>query len=76
MREELINLIAEICEEDEIITNPDMDIVGADLLDSMAFAELLVAIEDEFGVVISPSEVDRKVLNTPEKIVSFVMERM
>ena len=76
MREKLINLIAEICEEDEIITNTDMDIVGADLLDSMAFAELLVAIEDEFGVVISPSEVDRKVLNTPEKIVSFVMERM
>ena len=76
MREELINLIAEICEEDEIITNTDMDTVGADLLDSMAFAELLVAIEDEFGVVISPSEVDRKVLNTPEKIVSFVMERM
>ena len=39
----------------------DMDLFEEELMDSLAFAELLAMIEDELGVVISPSEEVKKV---------------
>ena len=44
-------------------------------MDSLAFTELLVAIEDEFGIVISPSEVERSDVETPAKIIALIQSR-
>ena len=52
-----------------------MELFETGLLDSLAFAELLFGIEDEFGIIISPSEVERTDLDTPRKIVSLVEAR-
>ena len=75
MRERLLGILEELCEED-IRDDLDQDLFGSDLLDSLAFAELLFLIEDNFGVVIAPSEVERADVNTPNKIIRLVKERM
>ena len=49
-----------------------MNLFEEDLLDSLSFVELLVELEDNLGVVISPSEVTREVMDTPEKIIALV----
>ena len=43
---------------------------------AMAAIELLVAIKDEFGVSIAPTELDREEMNTVNKIIARVKERL
>ena len=45
MEERVMDLLAEICEDDVVREDPDIDLFEEDLLDSLAFTELLVAIE-------------------------------
>ncbi len=76
MEEKLLNLLAELCEEDEVKNNLDEDLFESGLMDSLAFAELLFAIEENFGVIIAPSEIQRSDINTANKIIRLVKERM
>ena len=57
MEEKLLDMLERICEDDIVREEYDLDLIDEGLLDSLAFAELLVDIEEEFGIVISPSEV-------------------
>lgn len=75
MREELYEILAEIC-EDEIVTEElDLDLFENGYLDSLGFAELLATLETQLNVVISPSELEREDFNTTNKIVCYVEAR-
>ncbi len=76
MEEKLLNLLADLCDDEEVKSNPDEDLFESGLIDSLAFAELLYAIEENFGVIIAPSEVERSDINTANKIIALVKERM
>jgi len=76
MEEKLLALLAELCDDDDVKNNLDEDLFESGLLDSLAFAELLFSIEDNFGVIIAPSEVERADINTANKIIKLVKERM
>lgn len=75
MREKILEVLHEICEDDIIYDNPDIDLYENDIMDSLNFAELLVEIEDQLGVSISPSEVTREDMATPNKIIAIVEAR-
>lgn len=75
MEEKILDILESICEDDAFREDFDMDLFESDLLDSLGFAELLVTIEDEFGIVISPSEVERDDLSTVNKIIAIVKSR-
>lgn len=75
MEEKILDILENICEDDDFREDFDMDLFESDLLDSLGFAELLVTIEDEFGIVISPSEVERDDLSTVNKIIAIVKSR-
>ena len=70
MKKKLLEILAEVCDEDALAETDDMDIdlIAEDLIDSMGFVELLVAIEENFGIVIAPSEYTKDEFNTPQKI--------
>ena len=74
--EQIVDLIVEISGEDEVADDRDMDLFEEDMLDSMAAIELLVAIKDNFGVSIAPTELEREEMNTVNKIIARVRERM
>lgn len=76
MKEKLLDLLAEICEDDSVKDDMNIDLLKTDLLDSLGFAEMLAHIEEEFGVVLSPSEFQRKDLNTPAKILEVIEARV
>lgn len=76
MEEKLLELLIELCDDEEIKNNMDEDLFESDTLDSLAFAELLFAIEDNFGVIIAPSEIERTDINTANKIIKLVSARM
>ena len=72
---EILDLLEEICEDDIIREERDMDLFEEDILDSLGFAELLTRIEEETGVIISPSEVVSDDINTVNKILELVKSK-
>ena len=52
VRSRIVKLINDICApEKPDLSKPDVPLIGGDI-DSLDFASLLMAVEDEFGVVI------------------------
>ena len=76
MNEKVLDMLAELCEDDVVKENLDIDLFETGLLDSLGFTELLVNIETEFDVVIAPSEVEREDMNTPHKIIHQIQSRI
>lgn len=65
-------LITQVCGSDSVLAEPDLDLLEAGLLDSLALVELLVGLDDEFGLEISPTEVEREEVASVSKILNFV----
>lgn len=74
--EKVLDMLEDICDDDAVREERDIDLFDAGLLDSMAAIELLVAIEEEFGVQIAPTAVDRDEMNTVNKIIHQVEVRL
>lgn len=74
--DQICDLVADITGEDEVRDYPDVDLFEEDVLDSLSAIELLVALETNFGVKIAPTELEREEMNTLNKIVARVAERM
>ena len=73
---QLLDLLEEICEEPAVREERDIDLFEAGLLDSMAAIEVLVAIEENFGVEIAPTAVEREEMNTVNKIIHQIEIRL
>lgn len=76
MKEKILDLLADICEDNVVKSDLDIDLFETDLLDSLAFAELLFAVEENFGVIIAPSEIERDDMSTPNKIIELIKVRI
>ena len=74
--EKVLDMLEDICDDDAVHEERDIDLFDAGLLDSMAAIELLVAIEEEFGVQIAPTAVDRDEMNTVNKIIHQIEVRL
>ena len=72
----IIDLIIDITEETEIGDYRDDDLFEEEVLDSLGAIELLVSIEEEFGVRIAPTELERSEMSTVNKIIARVQERL
>ena len=75
-QERLLALIEGISGDPVVREERDIDLFEEGLFDSMAAIELLVSIEDAFNVSIAPTEVEREEMNTVNKIIARVAERM
>ena len=76
MRDKILAMIAEVCEDDIVIEEPDINMAEEELMTSLEYTELLIKLEDELGVIIAPSEFTREETDTPEKSVAIVMEKL
>jgi D-alanine--poly(phosphoribitol) ligase subunit 2 len=74
--DKVLQLVASVAETDEVRTNLDLPLYDNQLLDSIRTVELMVGIEEEFGLKISPSEFERENWSTPRKIVADLERRM
>lgn len=72
----MLGILEEVCGDDEVRVRRDEDLFALGLLDSMGAIELLVDIEDEFGVFIAPTEVERAEMNTVNLIIHQVEIRL
>lgn len=75
-RAKVLDLLEDVTGEPEVHEHLDEDLFELGFLDSMAAIELLVGLEDELGVSIAPTEVERSEMNTANKIVAQVLARL
>ena len=75
-REKVLQLLAEVAETDEVRTNVELLLYECQLLDSIKTVELMVRIEEEFSLKISPAEFERENWGTPRKIIADLESRM
>lgn len=74
--DKILDRLAEICGTEEVRTNPDLGLFDRQILDSMKTVELIMAIEEDFGLYVSPAELDREMWATPAKIIRDIQHRM
>ncbi|MFP7170276.1 D-alanine--poly(phosphoribitol) ligase subunit DltC [Terribacillus sp. 7520-G] len=73
-KEKVLQVIAEVCEDDVVKEEQDLDIFEAGLLDSFATVELLVQFEEQLGINVPITEFDRDTWNTPSAITDRLNE--
>lgn len=75
MEKKVLDLLEEVCEDDIVKEDRDVNLFEEDLLDSLTFTQLLVLLEEELGVIISPSEVEKEMISTPNKVIQIVLSK-
>ena len=70
--ERVIAVLADVVEDNVVRTDPDIPLFEQDVLDSLRTVDLILALTKEFGVEISPAELDRSLWATPKHIVAFM----
>lgn len=75
MKEKLLEILVDICDDEIVREDSDMDLFEEDILDSLGLVELLLAIEDNFGITISPTEYEKKDLSSVNKILHILKEK-
>ena len=74
--DKVLQLLVTVTGTDEVRTNPDLPVYDYQVLDSMKTVELMLALEEEFGIKVSPAEFEREMWKTPRKIVADVEQRL
>lgn len=76
LEDAVLDMLEEVCDDEAVREERDIDLFAAGLLDSMAAIEVLVEIEERFGVEIAPTEVERAEMNTVNKIIHQIAVRL
>ena len=76
IKEQILEMLEEICEDEVIREDLDINLKEEGLMDSLAFVEMLVRIEENFGLSIAPTEVTYEEIDTPNKVISYIENRL
>ena len=69
MEERIMKIIQELTGYKDLENNKDIDLIENEIIDSLAFIELVSSLEDEFEIEIQPTQIDP---NTWRKLHSIV----
>ena len=72
MEDRVINIIAEICENEAIKDNLEIDLIENEILDSLAFITLISRLEEEFDIEIQPTQVKPDTWRSINSIIELV----
>ena len=74
--EKVLDILEDVCGDEAVREERDIDLFDAGLLDSMGAMEVLVEIENVFGLEIAPTEIAREDMNTVNLIIERIAERL
>ena len=70
IKEQILEMLEEICEDEVVREDLDVNLKEEGLMDSLAFVEMLVRIEEIFG------EVTYEEIDTPNKVIAYIENRL
>jgi D-alanine--poly(phosphoribitol) ligase subunit 2 len=69
-------MLREITGDDEAARDLDLPLFESGLLDSLGVVTLIASLEETFGLVVSPADLDREAWRTPRALVADVERRV
>jgi D-alanine--poly(phosphoribitol) ligase subunit 2 len=72
MEEKVLEMLIEITGSDDIAEEKDEDLFEAGLLDSLGIIEVLLKIEEIFGLRLQPTDLERSDMSTVNNLVKFL----
>lgn len=72
MREEILELIVRLTGNVELRENDNFDLIEDDILDSLAFIQLISELDDKFDIEIQPTQIDVDTWRSVDGIVRMV----
>ena len=75
-REKVLQVLSSVTETDEVRANLELPLYECQVLDSIKTVELMIRVEEEFGLKISPAEFERETWGTPRRIITDLENRM
>lgn len=72
MKDKIIDIIEEVSGYKNLRENLDVDLLRNEILDSLAFIELISTLNDEFDIEIQPTQVKPETWRDVDKIVELV----
>jgi len=74
--ETILNELEKITGTDQVRKDLSLDLFGEKVLDSFGTVELIVALSDAFNIEIPPSQIDRDLWATPQKIIEYFDKKL
>ena len=72
--EKVLDILAEVAENDIVKENPDIAIFDEGIIDSFATVGLLIEIQNNLGIDVTITDFDRDECATPNKIIEVLKE--
>lgn len=72
----ILDMLEEISGDEVVRENRDINLLEEELIDSLDYVELLMMVQDEFGLVLSPTDFTREEMDTPNKVINSIKSRM
>lgn len=76
MEEKVLNILIEVTGNDDIREERDTDLFEAGLLDSLGIIEVLLKIEEVFGLRLQPTDLEKKDMATVNNLVEFLNSKL
>ena len=76
LTDRVLTCLARVAETDEVKEDLQLALYGDQVLDSMKTVELIVALSDEFGIDISPAELEADTWATPAHLIAWIEQRV
>jgi D-alanine--poly(phosphoribitol) ligase subunit 2 len=74
--DKVLQLLASVSETDEVFSDLDLPLYENQILDSMRTVQLILMIEEEFGIKVSPAEFERESWRTPREVIADLQHRL
>jgi D-alanine--poly(phosphoribitol) ligase subunit 2 len=74
--DKVLQLLASVADTEEVFTNLDLPLYDHQVLDSIRTVQLMVIIEEELGIKVSPAEFERESWRTPREIIADLQRRL
>lgn len=76
MENKIVDIIKDVTNYDELTIDNDIDLIENNIIDSLAFIELIAQLEDTFNIEIQPSQVQNYTWITVKNIIEMVKEKI
>jgi D-alanine--poly(phosphoribitol) ligase subunit 2 len=76
MEEKVLDMLIEVTGSDDIAEEKDTDLFEAGLLDSLGIIEVLLKIEEVFGLRLQPTDLEKSDMATVNNLVKFLNTRL
>jgi len=76
MEEKVLDMLIEVTGSDDISDEKDTDLFEAGLLDSLGIIEVLLKIEEVFGLRLQPTDLEKSDMSTVNNLVRFLSTKI